>query len=121
MIFHRFTEYAYIYFALIFRDGSCREYLIIKFNRPKSATYILSSVPRHLKHFKSIAEELLKIFDGKHKHFTGFKHYSRYLMRKFGICFHRVVKRKKNENIEDWLKRFKERILEYDKCKGIRS
>jgi len=115
-------EYAYFYFALIFRDRSHREYLIVKFNR-HSATYILSAPPKHFRQYKmnieEIVKELLQIFNRKHNYFKSLKHYSRYLMKNFRICFHRVVKKKENESIEEWLERFKERILEYDKCKGM--
>jgi hypothetical protein len=114
------ANYAYIFFALIFRDGSYREYLIVKLNRHNSATYILSSAPEHLKNFKSIAKELLKIFDSKHKYFNNLNHYSRYLMKKYQICFHTSLKKGKNESVEDWLKRLKEKIENYTECKGIK-
>ena len=119
-----YTHYAYFHFALIFRDGSYREYLIVKFNR-HSATYIFSAPPKHFReykmHIEEIVKELLQIFNRKHNYFKSLKHYSRYLMKNFRICFHRVVKKKENESIEDWLERFKERILEYNKCKGIKK
>jgi len=112
-------DYSYIYFVLIFKDGSFREYLIVKLNRQNSATYILSSAPGHLKHFKSIAKELLDIFDKKHKYFKNFNHYSRYLKNKYDICFHTSLKKGKKESVNDWLKRLKEKIENYTECKGI--
>ncbi|EDM23580.1 hypothetical protein [Caminibacter mediatlanticus] len=111
-------DYAYIYFSLIFRDETYREFLIVKLNRANSGWYIFSS-SNTIKNYKSIVKDLLLIFDGKHKYFKNFNHYSRYMYKKYSMCFHKTLKSKEKESFDRWLQRLKERILEYDKCKGV--
>jgi len=112
-------EYAYFHFALIFRDGSHREYLITKLNLPNSATYIFSS-SEPVNFFKYIPNELFRIMsEGKGKYANSLDEYSKYLMEDWGICFHTSLKKKENETIESWLERLKEKIKNYTDCKGI--
>jgi hypothetical protein len=112
-------EYTYLHFALIFRDGSYREYLITKLNVPNSATYLFSS-PKSIFFFKYIPNELFKILSkGKSEYADSLDGYSRYLMENWGICFHISLKKKENETIESWLGRLKEKIKNYTDCKGI--
>jgi hypothetical protein len=112
-------DYAYIHFVLVFRDGSHREYLIVKLNRPNTAWYIFSSFNK-LPRIFSIIDELLRIKDGKSR-FKNNNYYAAYLLKGLGVCFHRSLKAKeKTGNINHWFQRFKERILDYGDCKGMK-
>jgi len=112
-------NYAYFHFALIFKDGSHREYLITKLNIHNSATYVFSS-PEPVNFFKYIPNELFRIMsEGKGKYANSLDEYSKYLMENWGICFHTSLKKKENETIESWLERLKEKIKNYTDCKGI--
>ncbi|WP_456480105.1 hypothetical protein [Nautilia sp.] len=112
-------NYAYFHFALIFKDGSHREYLITKLNIHNSATYVFSS-SEPVNFFKYIPNELFRIMsEGKGKYANSLDEYSKYLMENFGICFHTSLKKKEQETIENWLKRLGKKLIEYNKCKGI--
>jgi hypothetical protein len=111
------TDYSYIYFSLTFKSGYVREHLLIKLNRPDTAWYILSSDNLPLA-YKPLSYHLLQIKDGRSEKYKNNNEFTRDILKKYGVCFHKSLKNSA-ESFESWMNRLINRLFDWKNCKGI--